>query len=803
PKDSAFTVESLRLNSSFAILEDGYEANISELSFDILRIGLDDKVSFESRFAADKQSFSLEKLVLATGNSLIQSSGNFQVEDSAASFDLQAQPLSWRDISAYIDQSPVEQNLGLDLQLKGNLSEFSIGLGIRSEGIDELQIAASLKRDTTITLTGAKVTANRLNLQAFFNDTAMPDIHQLQFESEGAIPLSSYREGNLKGILHSGKIAYNAYALDTLRTDFSLDKGILRAGLNTGLSGQDFTAQANISNLWLPEPEVSYTVKASNINPGYWLQDDQYNGSISFNGKLSGTGLNPEASDWDYRLDIGRGTITEQQFNRVTLQGKIDSSRITNKTLLRLVENEVNLTASLKNYNAVPNFAYEIRTKNFNLSEFNAFEDFNTALTFEMKGSGSGSSIENLKLDTEIGVDSSIVNGERIENFRADIRLEDSVADITEGELQSTIAGGSFSGRIHLFSWYDSGNELNVDINLKDLQSLAPLVGTESLQAEGNLSGKLTPAQNEDLNFTGTVDLSNLKYDELFSASGAGGMVEILVKEEPEYSVDLSLVSPEFSTVRLQDVKIKSEGRFAGNDVEGSFMLNFAGPEESELNHGGSYLYSDSTVVTTDLLEMKSSLGTLSLRSPFKVNISGQAVRMDTMHLSSEYGAMLELAVPYADSVRQQGYLRGRNLNLSVIQSTLLGESYFEGILSGRLSAANSDTGLVASADLSFSEINYRGAALDSLNIGLELANEQLQSRIRVIDTGDELLVGDLRVPFRLGDPQQFDESFFENRVKGSLRVKRLALGRFEGMLHEMGIQDTEGILRLRADLNG
>ncbi|MGK7370346.1 MAG: translocation/assembly module TamB domain-containing protein, partial [Candidatus Halalkalibacterium sp. M3_1C_030] len=275
------------------------------------------------------------------------------------------------------------------------------------------------------------------------------------------------------------------------------------------------------------------------------------------------------------------------------------------------------------------------------------------------------------------------------------------------------------------------------------------------------------------------------------------------VKEEPEYSVDLSLVSPEFSTVRLQDVKIKSEGRFAGNDVEGSFMLNFVGPEESELNHGGSYLYSDSTVVTTDQLEMTSSLGTLSLQSPFKVHISGQAVRIDTMHLSSEYGAMLELAVPYADSLRQQGYLRGRNLNLSIIQSTLLGESYFDGILSGRLSAANSDTVLVASAELSFSEINYRGAALDSLNIGLELANEQLQSRIRVIDTGDELLVGDLRVPFRLGDPQQFDESFFENRVKGSLRVKRLALGRFEGMLHEMGIQDTEGILRLRADLNG
>jgi autotransporter translocation and assembly factor TamB len=176
---------------------------------------------------------------------------------------------------------------------------------------------------------------------------------------------------------------------------------------------------------------------------------------------------------------------------------------------------------------------------------------------------------------------------------------------------------------------------------------------------------------------------------------------------------------------------------------------------------------------------------------------------MDTMLLSSNDGAMLELAVPYADSVRQQGYLMGRNINLSAIQSTLLGESYFEGILSGRLSAANSDTGLVASGDLSLSEINYRGAAFDSLNLGLELENEKLQGRISVIDTGDELLAGDLNMPFRLGDPQQFDESFFENRVEGSLRVKRLALSRFEEILNEMDISDTEGILRLRADVSG
>lgn len=804
PKDSAFTVENLHLSSSFALLEKSYEATVSDFSFDIMRTGIEDKITFESRLNADKSNISLKKMVLATGNSLIQSSGNFNIDDSTTSLTVQAQPLSWRDIAAYINQSPFEQNLGLELQLKGNLEEFDINLGVRTEGIDELQLNAGMRWDSTLILTAAEIRAKRLNLSEFFNDPGMPDITDFRFDSEGEIPFSSYQKGNFTGILSTGRISYSPYLLDTTRTNFLLEKGRVKISAMASRNKQKLKAEANLSDVWDRDSRVAFTAQGTGINPGYWLQDDQYRGSISFTGKMNGRGLSLEASNWDYHLNVSKGIISEQQFDKIILQGKVDSNRITNSTVLQLVESEVNMSASLKNYNAVPNFTYELRTRNFNLSEFNGLEDFSSAITFVMKGSGSGSSIGNLNLNTEITADSSIVNGERIQSFRANISLEDSVAIMTEADLQSTIAAGSFSGRVHLFNWSDTDNDLNIDLKLKDLQSLAPLAGVDSLQAEGTLSGKLVPAQNQNLKFTGSVDLSNLRYDELFSASEADGKLEVLLKVDPEYSVDLSLVSPEFSTVQLQDLKLNSDGRIKEDIVEGSFLLNFAGSEESEINHGGSYLYAaDSTVISTDRLEVISSLRTLSLQSPFEVNISGQAVRMDTMLLSSNDGALLELAVPYADSVRQQGYLRGKNLNMSVLQGTLLGETYFEGILSGRLSVVNSDTGLVASGDVSLSEVNYRGIALDSLSMELELSDKWLQSRLSVIDTGDELLAGELRVPFRLGDPQQFADSFFENRVEGSLRVQRLALSRFEEVLNDMGIVDTEGILRLQADLSG
>lgn len=803
-KDSTFVVDNISLNSSFALLQEGYEAKVSDVSFDILQTRLDEAISFESKLQADKHTISLEKLVLATGNSVLQSSGRFNVDDTTTSLSMQAEPLAWRDIAAYTDQFPVKQNLDLDLSLKGSLSQFSLGLDVGAKGIEDLKLGAELRWDSTLTLTKAEASASRLNLAGFLSDSAMPDIRNFQFNAEGDVPLQHFQQGILQGTLAAGNIRYDSYLLDETDGTFTLKDGNLRAGLNTRNRRQRVQTSLNIEKVWSSQPGLRLSANGQNINPGYWLQDDQYEGNISFTGKVTGEGLIPGESKWDYQLDFDKGTVSQQNFNRISLQGTFGKNSITNKTLLRLVESEVTLKASLKNYQDLPQFSYEINTQNFDLSECRNIEAFTSDLSVSISGEGRGASLETLQMQSAIRIDSSVVNGERIESLAADIAIKDTVATISYAELQSSMAEGSFNARLHLSRWYDTDNELNLDLVLKDLQPLAPLANIDRLQAEGTVRGNLAPVDEENLKFTGNVDLKNLAYNEQFQAERASGEVEVLVKQEPEYTVDLEVVSPAFSTVQLQDLLVQTSGKISETEIQGIFNLNFIGANEGEIIHAGRYrVEADSSVITTEKYDIKSSLHTLVLQQPFQVVIKDQAVRTDTMKIAADDGTSLELAVPYADSVRQEGYLIGRNLNLSLIQNTLLSEAYFEGMLSGNLSVANSDTSFKADGRLLFSELNYLGTTIDSVSLGFDIGNDQLKGNLSVIEQGDEIVSGALDLPFRFGDPQNFDETFFEKPVEGSFRLGRVALSRFDTLLSRMGMTDTEGILQVTADLKG
>lgn len=173
------------------------------------------------------------------------------------------------------------------------------------------------------------------------------------------------------------------------------------------------------------------------------------------------------------------------------------------------------------------------------------------------------------------------------------------------------------------------------------------------------------------------------------------------------------------------------------------------------------------------------------------------------MRLSSGDGAFLELAIPYADSLHQEGYLSGENLDLSAIQSALLSESYFEGMLSGNLSVANTDSTFKTQGKLELFDLNYQGTTLERLNLELDINNNDLLGNLQALDGGRELMSGNLNLPFRLGDPEEFDNSFFERPVEGYFELKPIALNRFETLLGNIGIDETEGILQISADLKG
>lgn len=802
--DSAFAVDNIRLHSSFALLEEGYEANISGFSFDILQTRLNETISFESTLHAEKHTISLEKLVIATGHSVLQSSGRLNTQDATTDIDFQARPLAWRDIAAYVNRYPIQQNLELQLHIKGNANQFHVGLGVDATGVDELELGADLAWDSTLHITQARLSANQLNLAGFLGDTALPVIQNLQLKANGNVPVQSYKNGSLEGTFATGSIRYRSYLLDVVNAAFSLSDGNVKAEVSTRRQQQEVKAELSINEVWSPQPGVEFTANGRDINPGYWIEDDRYKGDLAFSAKISGKGFLPGESPWSYRLIFDKGEFFQQSFNRLSLKGTLNKHTITNETLFRLRESEVTFNARVENYQTIPRFSYKLRTGNFDLSECRNLEDFTSAISVTIGGKGRGASLETLELTSSIRMDSSVVNEEYIDRLVADVSVKDTVATVKPAELQSTIADGSFDARLHLYKWYDTGNELNLDLEIKDIRSLAPLANIEELSAEGTIAGNLSPIYDENLKFTGDVILKNMIYNEQFNARQASGKVEVLVAEDPEFVVSLDLVSPAFSAVQLQDLYVQTRGKVSERTVDGNFNLHFSGPNESEIVHSGRYNFAaDSSVITTESYELTTSLRTLSLENPFRLVLKNQSIRMDTMRLSSGESAILELAIPYADSVRQEGYLVGEDLNMTAIQNTLLSESYFEGILSGNLTVANSDSAFEASGKLLLSGLNYQGTSLDSLKLELDVGSNQLKGNLEVIDRGDQLMAGEVNLPFRLGNPRQFDDTFFDKPVNGYLKMKRVALSRFDTLLSLLGIVDTKGMLRLNADLEG
>lgn len=805
PRDSAFVLDAIQVNSSFALLSDGgYRAGISNFSFNILETPLSESISVTTSLQAEKQSINLEKLVIATGRSMLQSNGRVNVEDSSATLDLKALPLAWRDIASYVGEMPIKQNLELGLSLEGKAQNLVGNIHVEATGIENLDLGVGLTWKEGLQITSAKISSDRIDAATVSGDSSLPEILNLDLNGKGNIPIANIESGFFEAKLSTGVIQYQGYMLDSLRSDLALSEGRLQADVETSNQQQLVQASIDVNGTFNETPEFRAKVRGSRINPGYWLQDEGYEGDLSMSAEVKGNGFIPGSSPWHYEITFDQSEFRHQQFRSLTLNGTITEQAITNETRFSLSESEMRFNGQVRNYQQVPQFRFTLASDAFNLSEFHNMEDFESALSFEIEGEGSGASVQDLKLLTKVRMDSSIFNGERINRLNADISVEDTVALVQPAELQSTIAEGSFNARMHLARWYDIDNELNLDLTIKDIGSLAPVVDVDELRAEGTVIGKLAPVTANELTFSGDLDLQNLVYDSLFSADNASGDINVKVKEEPEFNVALDLVSPSFSAVQLRDISVQADGRIGTMDVAGNFRLNFQGPKDSQINHAGTYLASkDSSSIHTEEFELTTQLRTLYLEKPFELQLKNDAVRMDTMRLASGDGATLELAVPYADSVRQEGYLVGRNLDLSAIQNTLLSESYFEGILSGNLTVANSDTSFETSGDLFFSDLNYQGTSLDSLRLELDIGSDQLKGNLFALDGGQELMTGELNLPFRLGNPEEFDPAFFDKPVNGFFKLRRVSLSRFDTLLTRMGILDTQGLLEVRADLSG
>jgi len=802
--DSLLAVREFNMEGDFGYYGEQYELRVRELAFNIEQSRLTEPVRIESEAEAVPASVTLEKLLVATGASVVQSSAVLNLSDSTASLSLSARPLSWRDLSAYIGAYPVQEDLQLDLGLKGNFESFDISINARADGLRDFVFSSALSWTDELVLERLDLSSDYTDLSRLFSESGYPSFGSVNASVSGRVPLLEFERSEFTGTYRVTGLRQSGYYLDTASGSFTVKDRSLRAGLILSRAAEEADLNLTADGIWSDVPSFTARFNMRNLQPAYWLQDQEYRGTLNGSGTVSGQGYTLADRFWDYRLDLTEGEIAGQPFSSATFRGSVNGDRFDTRSNLRLVQSEFELRAEVDNYRTAPAYRYDLAVRDFNMAECRGLEEFSTMINGRLEGQGRYVDPERLELTSSVRIDSSIVNGEFIEGLDASLRVRDTVAHVDSARLRSAIADGGFDARIHLLDWYNIENRLDLDLNVKDIRSLAPLAGVEDLQTEGSVRGTLTPIYGNNLQFSSNVVFTDLVYGDMFSSETAEGEIRILVVEEPEYVLNMNLANPVIRSVVLQDMEMTTSGIVAPDSTAGDFQLTFSSASENRIQHFGSYrIFDDRTTIQTIDLQLVSRDQKLQLDREFETVITESSFRIDTVRLASDDGAYIEFAVPFAGSDSQRGFLEGRDLNLTVLQNTLLNRSFFEGVLSGRLYLERRETAISATGDLSIRNLVYGGAVFDSLTVKYELDEERLEGGMAVFDGRDRLVEGQLRIPFKLGDPDTFGSSFFEKRVDGYLRVNSVSAGRFSELLTSAGFADTEGMVQFDGTLSG
>lgn len=802
--DTTVYLRQFQMQSSLAFLESGMQVQLKNLGFSWVKNRTGQPINVQTKAQIDGKHYSLEQLVINSGSSLFSLYGNFNGKADTLNASSSAQPIAWKDLNAYSPNMPLRQNLDMDLTLSGSLSALKARLNIKAPGLDGFQVNLGLQVDSLIALHSLDMDAEKIDFNTLFVDAGQPVVKDVQLRSKGNLIAGNWDESSWTGTLDVKSVADMDYMLDGVQSTFNLEKGHADVHLALQQQKQKLELQANGSKLFTDQPEWNAHLDGQHINPGYWTQDTTQVGDLNFEGSLNGVGFEPGSNYWKYRLTIRDSHMMGQPFGMASFDGSINATEIHNNSTFRLDKSRMKLDVRVRDYTGRPSYSYQLNVNDLDLSELQMFPDFSSDINAKAEGRGSGTEITNMQLSSSFQVDSSIVNGEAISSFQCGVEVRDTVLNVNNAVLKSSIADGQFAARSHLVRYYDLNNSLNLNISVKNISSLAPLLGVKQLGANGEIKGKLHPSTSGNLELDASVGLKNVVYNEMLQVDDIEGRIHGFIMKEPEYFCSLEFKNPKIESVVLKDLAFSSNGKIRKESVNGDYELDFSSSSDAEAKQQGTFFASsDSVLIRTNDMTLNSQEQELTLQNAYNLSYVKGRIKLDTLRVSGTHNSFLEAAIPNIDSLQQSVYFRGRNLNLSVIQNSLMNQIFVDGMLNGTLNIERDHEKLSADGGVMITALQHENIHLDTLNLNFNIHNERLKADFSVENNNETLMKAEGNLPFKLGDPTQFDPEFFAEPVQGSVTMEPVQLNQLGGLLKQFDIKETSGLIQFNGQLSG
>ncbi|HET8865141.1 MAG TPA: translocation/assembly module TamB domain-containing protein [Gracilimonas sp.] len=825
--DTTLSVNQLTASASFSV-SDEISASLSSLSFQIAEGRLPEPVSVKTSVDYKNNIITLNQLVIETSRSLLKANGFSNLQDSTLSAEANALPLSFKDIQPYLDSELPDEELQLTLKADGNLDSLNLEVQGEGKGFDELLVVSNFTISDTLSLNKFGMTGRNLDIAYFTKDSVDAEIKDFQVSLEGHLDQKLSATDITWGFTFSD-IRFEEYYFEILFGSGTLKEQTLMANIQLSDGADTIVLNPDIENLFSEDPDWQVKARFSDINLGWWTNNPELNGEVSFQASAEGEGFTLSEKPWNFSLykvalpQFRSGSnpffgekpvfvkdtirVGNQNISDLNVTGSISSDSLKTDGFVQLIDNKINFSTIVSNFlNEQPSYTYKLSTSEFDLGELPGFEDFSTSINMAANGEGRYFEPEKIHTNANLVIDSSYVNGASFDLLEFNVALQDYILTLENGTLQSEIIEGSFSGRRNLADRSDPENDFALDMEIKNLQPFAPLVGAEVFNAPGRITGNISEITEGELLFDGNIQLHDIHYDTLFAANSIEGNTKISIREEYGYDLSLNIDQPTFNNITLQDLQFKTVGIATNDSLSGNFDLDIDSEEAGNLSQLGSYALNLQTLRTElnwNTFKFQTPARLLSLQSPFNLIYDNSSIRTDTLKLRSDEGTFLNISIPYADSLRQQVWAQGRDFDFGVIQNIIFDERFVEGILSGNLEIDNAPSSFSGNGSLSISNLLYKDSEVDLINLNFDVISQRLEGNLSVTIDGEEKIAGQIDIPFIPEPPTTLEQTFFEESVSGTLVINPLDLNEFENILNSFEITQTSGILSFNGQLSG
>ncbi|MDX1590500.1 MAG: translocation/assembly module TamB domain-containing protein [Balneolaceae bacterium] len=806
--DGQLDLTQINITGSAGMREEGFYGNLRQLDLTVQETRLPEPVNLLAEGRTEDGRITLESIVINSGRSLIRAAGSFSDGDINAQSG--TDNISWRDLAAYVDSYPLVQDLEIDLGVSGSLSELTISMHARAEGMETLRLALTGSLDRNLMLTAADLELENLNAPVLTGNAETPRVEGFSYNGEGQITPGEFEAAVWSGDLNINGIHYLNYRVDNTGLAHELNDGRVDASGSASVDGQILNYTLGGTGVFGSSPEWNARVNGRRINPAIWLDDPELDGDLTFSAQLFGSGFDLETLESRVQLDVEGARFRDQAFTSMNFTGRVNRNRITGNASLTLDESRASASSMIRNWQETPDYEFDIILSAVDLSEitFGGAELLPSRLNGTLTGTGRLFDPEQMTVNAEMRFDSSYVNGEEIETLQGRFAIQNSRLMVENAELESSIVDASIQLNQHLFEFTNPSNTLDFSASLKNLDPIAESFGLRELRSGGTVSGRITRNDSGVLQFDAEAELTEIAVDSLLRASEITGAATAYLKENTEAELQLNISEPVINEFPLQDISIRVSPVITAGRTTGAMEFEIMGNETNSISQQGEFsLDSTSVRVRTDQLNFATAERELSLTEPFSLYLENGTVRSDTLRIqSSDNAASFAFWIPNIDSTRQEMGLDAENLNLEALQSVIMEEPLVQGTLSGRATFSNSQDHLTLTTSGGLAEFRYNGGEMDSIRFDLHIEDEWLDGNVSAWHKQAGIFEGNLRVPYLPGDPLRFDDEFFDRKIEGRFDLNDTDLAyllSFAGEDFESGLEDTEALINFNANLSG